>query len=135
MILREQWCSFRLKDDSLFQQSVNRVFLSKSLSFFFSYEKPIFISDSMVIDLEFSLSVYWNLITNFKFEFNFCHVFNKSFPCASFVLMLPHGVHISHNPMVWTHVISMCVIVTLGLVMWLDFICWLSAIDTSSNGN
>ena len=120
------------------------VYLFFFFLFFFLYEKPIFIGDSMVIDLEFSLNIYWDLIcfkkkkdliTNFEFEFNFGLVFNKNFPCASFILTLPHGFHISHNPMAWTHVISMCIVVTHGLAMWVDFICWLSAIDTSSNGN
>ena len=36
-----------------------------SLSFsIFSYEKPLFISNSIVFNLEFSLSIYWELIMN-----------------------------------------------------------------------
>ena len=34
----------------------------------FSYEKLLFIGDSMVFDLEFSLSIYWELMINYKFN-------------------------------------------------------------------
>ena len=44
------------RDDSLFWQSVDSVFSLSVL--FFSYEKPLFIGNSMVFNLEFSLSIY-----------------------------------------------------------------------------
>ena len=52
---------------TLYFGSINRVFLSKFLSSFFffsSYEKPLFIGNSIAFDLEFSLSIYWELIMN-----------------------------------------------------------------------
>ena len=45
------------RDDSLFWQSDGSVF-SLSVLPFFSYEKPLFIGNSMVFNLEFSLSIY-----------------------------------------------------------------------------
>ena len=51
------------RDTSLFWQSVSGVFSLSILFFslsilFFSYEKPLFIGNSMVFNLEFSLSIY-----------------------------------------------------------------------------
>ena len=81
--------------------SISMVFLSRFLFFFFSYEKPLFISNSIAFDLEFSLGMYWELITNFefkfklKFEFNlFFHLirnFHVSFFFFFFFLTLLHG--------------------------------------------
>ena len=92
--MREQGCSFGLRDNFLFWQNVSRVFLSKFLSFF-SYEKPLFIGNSTVFNLKFSLNIYWELITNFEFKFkfdlNFGLAFNKNIPYDSFLLTLSYG--------------------------------------------
>ena len=45
------------KDDFLFWQSVGSVFFLSVLPFF-SYKKLLFIGNSMVFNLEFSLSIY-----------------------------------------------------------------------------
>ena len=55
--LRKQGYLFGLRDNSLFWKSVSRVFLSKFLSIF-SYEKPLFLGNSMVFNLDFSLNIY-----------------------------------------------------------------------------
>ena len=44
------------RDDSLFWQSISSLFSLSVL--LYSYEKPLFIGNSMVFNLEFSLSIY-----------------------------------------------------------------------------
>jgi len=93
LILRDQECSFGLRDDTLFWQNVIGFF---SLSFSpFSYEKPLFLGNSIVFNLEFSLSTYWELMTNFEFKFkfdlNFGLAFSKNIPYDSFLLTLSCG--------------------------------------------
>ena len=114
--------------------SISMVFLSRFLFFFFSYEKPLFISNSIAFDLEFSLGMYWELITNFefkfklKFEFNlFFHLirnFHVSFFFFCFFFWhcyMAFFIWCCH--VAWTCVISMWVMITQRFDMWLDFIC------------
>ena len=54
-------------------------FLSKCLSFF-SYEKPLFIGNSIVFNLEFSLRIYWEL----NYEFNLVFHLIRTFPIGLF---------------------------------------------------
>ena len=87
--------------DALLDLEMTLYFGSVSVGFFsisfspFSYEKPLFISNLIVFNLEFSLSIYWELITNFEFKFkfdlNFGLAFNKNIPYDSFLLTLPYG--------------------------------------------
>ena len=116
MILREQRCSFGLKDESLFWQSISRVFFSRFMFCFFSYKKSLFISNSIIFDLKFSLDIYWELITNFEFNlfFHLIRNFHVSFffffltLLRDFLhLMLPCGLdtchfYVSHgNSKIW----------------------------------
>ena len=86
-------------------------FFSPSFSFF-SYEKSLFIGNSIIFNLEFSLNIYWELITNFefkyKFDLNFGLSFNKNIPWV-----------FSSNVGMWLSLFD--------TATWLDFICWSSA--------
>ena len=62
------------RDDFLFCQSVSSVF-SLSVLIFFSYEKLLFIGNSIVFILEFSLSIYWEL----NYEFNLVFYLIRTF--------------------------------------------------------
>ena len=75
LILREQGCSFELRDDSLFWQSVSMVFLSLFLIFFL-YEKPLFIGNLIIFNLKFSLSIYWELNYEFNLVFHLIRTFH-----------------------------------------------------------
>ena len=87
--------------DALLDLEMTLYFGSVSVGFFsisfspFSYEESLFISNLIVFNLEFSLSIYWELITNFEFKFkfdlNFGLAFNKNIPYDSFLLTLPYG--------------------------------------------
>ena len=75
LILREKGCSFELRDDSLFWQSVSMVFLSLFLIFFL-YEKPLFIGNLIIFNLKFSLSIYWELNYEFNLVFHLIRTFH-----------------------------------------------------------
>lgn len=59
--LDEQWNSCELLEMTLYFGRVSVVFFSLSV-LSFSYEKPLFIGNSIIFNLEFSLSIYWELI-------------------------------------------------------------------------
>ena len=49
---------------TLYFDRVSVVFSLSKCSPFFSYEKPLFIGNSIVLNLEFYLNIYWELIMN-----------------------------------------------------------------------